>query len=164
MSQVRSVKMRHKIRGQRRIPREPATISKNPATGQKNAMSSVLRAEWRRACAALTRDSVRVRVPRAFLSTLTLFFHHVSDAMAGDDRPDHGLAKMREGRAYYRDPFYALYGTLRRAELRMRPSQARRALRLLQRYRDLSEQRWDRAGVFRGRAVRSTRSVNVPSA
>jgi hypothetical protein len=127
-------------------------------------MSSALGAEWSRACAALTRDSVRVRVPRAFLPALTLFFHHVSDAMAGDDRPDHGLAKMREGRDYYRDPFYVLYGTLRRAELRMQPSHARRALRLLQQYRDLSEQRRDRAGAFRGRAVRSTRTVNVPRA
>ncbi len=36
--------------------------------------------EWRRMCSALTRDSVRISVPRAFLSVLTLFFHHVSDA------------------------------------------------------------------------------------
>lgn len=164
MSQVRSVKMRRKIRGRRRIPRRSTAISKNPAAGQRDPRSSALWAEWRRICAALIRDSVRVRVPRAFLSTLTLFFHHVSDAMAGDDRPDHGLAKMREGRAYYRDPFYALYGALRRAELRMRPSHARRALRLLQQYRDLSEQRWERAGAFRGHAIRSSRRVNVPSA
>ncbi len=89
----------------------------------------------------MTRDCVRVTVPRAFLSTLTLFFHHVADAMAGDDRPDHGLAIMRQGRDYYRDPFYMLYGKLRRAEKNMRPSQHRQALRLFHRYHELSNQR-----------------------
>ena len=94
-------------------------------------------AEWRRVCSAMTSDSVRVSVPRAFLSTLTLFFHHVSDAMAGDDRPDHGLAMMRQGREYYRAPFYFLYGKLRRAEKRMRGSHHRKVLRLFHRYREL---------------------------
>jgi hypothetical protein len=98
-------------------------------------------AEWRRVCAALARDRVRVSVPRAFLSTLTLLFHHVSDAMWGDDRPDHGLAKMRQGRDYYDLPFYVLYGRLRRAEQRMRTAQHRKSLQQFQRYRELSKQR-----------------------
>lgn len=98
-------------------------------------------AEWRRVCAVLARDSVRVRVPRAFLSTLTLFFHHVSDAMCGDDRPDHGLARMRHDRDYYDLPFYMLYGRLRRAEQRMRTAHYRKALQQFQRYRELSKQR-----------------------
>ena len=76
----------------------------------------------------LVKDSVRIRVPKSFLSTLTLFFHHVSDAMAGDDRPDHGLARMRESREAYKDPFYFLYGTLKRSEKRMTPAQKRKAL------------------------------------
>jgi hypothetical protein len=70
-------------------------------------------AEWWRVCSAMTRDSIRVSVPRAFLSMLILFFHHVSDAMAGDDRPDHGLAKMRQGREHYRltvNTLEAVYG------------------------------------------------------
>lgn len=54
-------------------------------------------AEWRLLYSAIAHDSVRVNVPRAFLSTLTLFFHHVSDAMAGDDRPDHELSE-KQGR------------------------------------------------------------------
>ena len=76
-------------------------------------------AEWRRVCSAMTRDSVRISVPRGFLSILTLFFHHVSDAMAGDDRPDHGLAKMRQGYEHYRIPVYFIYGKLKRAEDRI---------------------------------------------
>ena len=79
----------------------------------------------------VTRDSVQIRVPKAYLSTLTLFFHHVSDAMPGDDRPDHGLAMMRRGREAYRDPFYGLYGSLHRAEIRMSGQESRAALRLL---------------------------------
>ena len=70
--------------------------------------------EWHRVCSAITTDSVRVSVPRAFLSTLTLFFHHVSDTMAGDNRPDHGLVMMRE-------------------------SHHRKVLRLLHRYYELSK-------------------------
>ncbi|MBI4432768.1 MAG: hypothetical protein HY592_04735 [Candidatus Omnitrophica bacterium] len=100
-----------------------------------------LDAEWLRLCSAMTRDSVRVRVPRAFLSTLTLFFHHVSDAMAGDDRPDHGLAKMRQGREYYREPFYFLYGKLKRAEQKMRGSEHRKVLKLFHQYRELLDER-----------------------
>ena len=96
-------------------------------------------AEWRLLCSAITHDSVRVSVPRAFLSTLTLFFHHVSDAMAGDERPDHGLAQMRQGREYYRLPFYFLYGKLRRAEKRMRGTHHRKALRQFHRYQELSK-------------------------
>lgn len=97
--------------------------------------------EWRRICSALTRDSVRVSVPRAFLSTLSLFFHHVSDAMAGDDRPDHGLAKMRQGREHYRLPFYFIYGKLKRAEEKMSEARHRQAIRVFSRYLELLEER-----------------------
>ena len=72
--------------------------------------------EWHRVRRALAKDSVRVSMPRAFLLALTHFFHPVSDAMAGDDRPDHGLAMMRRGREYYNAPFYFLYWKLKRAE------------------------------------------------
>ena len=72
-------------------------------------------------------DSVRIRVPKAFLPILALFLHHVSDAMGGDDRPDHGLAKMRQDRDTYRYPFHLLYAALRRAEKRMTPTQHRKA-------------------------------------
>ena len=89
----------------------------------------------------MTRDSVRISVPRAFLSVLTLFFHHVSDAIAGDDRPDHGLAMMRKGREHYRIPFYFLYGKLKRAEKRMSESRHRKALGFLHRYLELLEER-----------------------
>ena len=85
----------------------------------------------------MTRDSVRVRVPRAFLSMLTLFFHHVSDAMGGDDRPDHGLAMMRQGREHYRIPFYFLYGKLKQAEKKMHTSDHRKAFQLFHRYHEL---------------------------
>ena len=33
-------------------------------------------------------------------SDLDALFHHVPDTMVGDDRPDHGLAKMRQGREH----------------------------------------------------------------
>jgi len=98
-------------------------------------------AEWQRVCSAMTRDSVRVSVPRAFLSMLTLFFHHVSDAMAGDDRPDHGLAKMRQGREHYRLPFYFVYGKLKRAQERMSDARHRHAMRMFSRYLELLEER-----------------------
>lgn len=75
----------------------------------------------------LAKDAVRIRVPKSFLPTLTLFFHHISDAMAGDDRPDHGLTMIRQDRDAYRYPFYVLYGALSRAEKRMTPTQKRRA-------------------------------------
>ena len=91
-----------------------------------------------RICRAMTQDSVRISVPRAFVPTLTLFFHHVSDAMGGDDRPDHGLAKMRQGREYYRSPFYRLYGKLKRAEKKMSASQYRKAQQLFHRYHEFS--------------------------
>ena len=104
-------------------------------------MKNKLDAEWNRVCSALVRDSVRVRMPRAFLSVLNLFFHHVSDAMAGDDRPDHGLAMMRCGKEHYRAPFYVLYGKLKRAEERMSPSHDRKVLRLFHRYCELVEER-----------------------
>lgn len=100
--------------------------------------------EFHRICRVITKDSVRISVPRAFLSTLTLFFHHVSDALGGDDRPDHGLAKMRQGREYYRDPFYFLYGKLRRAEKKMHPSHYRKSLQLFHRYHELQKVRYDR--------------------
>ncbi len=89
----------------------------------------------------MTRASVRISVPRAFLSILTLFFHHVSDAMAGDDRPDHGLAMMRKGREHYRLPFYFVYGKLKRAEERMSESRHRQAVRLFSQYLELLEER-----------------------
>lgn len=100
-----------------------------------------LDAEWQRICTAMTHDSVRVKVPRAFLSALTLFFHHVSDAMAGDDRPDHGLAKMRQGREHYRTPFYFLYGKLQKAEQKMRGSERRKVFQLFHRYHELLNER-----------------------
>ena len=85
----------------------------------------------------MTRDSVRVRVPRAFLSMLTLFFDHVSDAMGGDDRPDHGLARMRQGLEHYRIPFYFLYGKLKQAGKKMRTADSRKVLQLFNRYHEL---------------------------
>ena len=98
-------------------------------------------AEWRRVCSAMTRDSVRISVPRGFLAILTLFFHHVSDAMAGDDRPDHGLAKMRQGYEHYRIPFYFIYGKLKRAEGRMSEARHRKATEVFSRYFELLEER-----------------------
>ena len=100
--------------------------------------------EWRRVCSAVTRDSVRINVPHAFLAALTLLFHHVSDAMAGDDRPDHGLAKMRQGREQYRLPFYFVYGKLKRAEGRMSAARRRKAAQTLYRYLALVEEREQR--------------------
>ncbi len=97
--------------------------------------------EWQRVCSALTRDSVRISVPRAFLPILTLFFHHVSDAMAGDDRPDHGLAKMRQGREHYRFPFYFVYGKFKRAEDKMSEIRHRKATQVFYRYLELLEER-----------------------
>lgn len=98
-------------------------------------------AEWRRLCSKIVTDSVRIRVPRAFLSILTHFFHHVSDAMAGDDRPDHGLAMMRQGREHYEAPFYFLYGKLKRAEKQMTGSRHRNALQIFERYLEVSRKR-----------------------
>ena len=98
-------------------------------------------AEWRRTCSAMTRDSVRISVPRAFLSVLTLFFHHVSDAMAGDDRPDHGLAKMRQGREHYRLPFYFVYGKFKRAEDKLSEVRHRKAAQVFHQYLELLEER-----------------------
>lgn len=89
----------------------------------------------------MTKDSVRISVPRAFLSILTLFFHHVSDAMAGDDRPDHGLAKMRQGREHYRLPFYFVYGKLKRAEDKMSETHHRKAVQVFGQYLELLEER-----------------------
>jgi len=37
----------------------------------------------------------------------------------GDDRPDHGLAKMRAGKEYFKDPMWFLMGLMKRAEMRM---------------------------------------------
>ena len=98
-------------------------------------------AEWRRVCSAMTRDSVRISVPRAFLPILALFFHHVSDAMAGDDRPDHGLAKMRQGREHYRLPFYFVYGKFKRAEDKLSEVHHRKAAQVFHRHLELSEER-----------------------
>ena len=112
-------------------------------------------AEWRRTCSAMTRDSVRISVPRAFLSTLSLFFHHVSDAMAGDDRPDHGLAKMRQGREHYRIPFYFVCGKFKRAEERMGAARHRQAVQMFSRYLELLEEREKR---FRERIKRRAKA------
>ena len=57
--------------------------------------------------------------------------------MAGDDRPDHGLAMMRQGRECYRYPFYFLYGKLKRAEKKMHPAKHQKAARLFYRYQEL---------------------------
>ena len=75
----------------------------------------------------LLEDAVRIRVPKAFLPILALFLHHVSDAMGGDDRPDHGLAKMRQDRDSYRYPFHLIYSAVARAEKRMTPAQQHKA-------------------------------------
>lgn len=107
----------------------------------KKRKTNPLDREWDRVCSSIMDDSVRVKVPRAFLSILTLFFHHVSDALCGDDRPDHGLAMMRRGKEHYRVPFYFLYGKLKRAEKKMLPSHHRKALQLFYRYHELSEAR-----------------------
>ena len=116
-------------------------------------------AEWRRVCFTMTRDSVRISVPRAFLSTLTLFFHHVSDAMAGDDRPDHGLAKMRQGREHYRIPFYFIYGKLERAEKKMSEARHRKAARIVYRYFELLEEREKRFRETIKRKAKTSRSA-----
>ena len=97
--------------------------------------------ELYRVCSKMSRSSVRISVPKAFLSTLTLFFHHASDAMAGDNRPDHGLAMMRQGREYYKNPFYFLYGKLKRAEKKMLLSESRKACELFCRYHELQAKR-----------------------
>ena len=98
-------------------------------------------AEYYRVCKAIAKDSVRISVPKAFLSTLTLLFHHVSDAMGGDDRPDHGLAKMRQGSEYYRAPFYLLCGKLKRAEDKMSSARHQKVARLFYRYHELLAER-----------------------
>src|SRR3989338_6910122 len=116
------------------------TAGKKDRNKEIKRKSKKLDVEWQRVCSAMTKDSVRISVPRAFLSTLTLFCHHASDAMAGDDRPDHGLAMIRQGRKYYRDPFYFLYGKLKRAEKKMHFSHYRKALRLFHPYHGLLNQ------------------------
>jgi hypothetical protein len=90
---------------------------------------------------AITRDSVRVRIPRSIIPVLTHFFDHVSDAMNGDDRPDHGLAMMRQNREYCRMPFLILRMVLKRAEKRLTKSQRQRGFDLLQKLMD-SENAW----------------------
>ena len=64
--------------------------------------------------------------------------------MAGDDRSDHGLAMMRQGREHYRIPFYFLYGKLKRAEKRMSQSRHRKVLRVFHRYLEILEKRENR--------------------
>ena len=61
--------------------------------------------------------------------------------MAGDDRPDHGLAKMRQGREHYRLPFYFVYGKLKRAEEKMSEVRHRKAAQVFHRYLELLEER-----------------------
>jgi len=67
--------------------------------------------------------------------------------MAGDDRPDHGLAKMRQGREHYRLPFHFVYGKFKRAEDKMNEVHHRKAAQVFYRYFELLEER-DRS--FRG--------------
>ena len=75
--------------------------------------------ELKRAIQWLESDKVTLRIPRGFVPALNLFLHHVSDALFGDDRPDHGLAKMRSGKEYFKDPMWFLMGLLKRSELKM---------------------------------------------
>ena len=103
----------------------------------KTGKNQNIDAEWRRICSAMIRDSVRIRVPRAFLPTLSLFFHHVSDAMAGDDRPDHGLSKMRQDRGHYKIPFRFLYGKVRQTEKKMSAAHNRKSIQFFRRYLEL---------------------------
>lgn len=90
---------------------------------------------------AITRDSARIRIPRSIIPVLTLFFDHVVDAMNGDDRPDHGLAKMRQGREYVQTPFLILRMALKRIERKLTESQRQRGFDLLQKLMD-SEKAW----------------------
>lgn len=39
--------------------------------------------------------------------------------MFGDDRPDHGVAKMRMGKEWFKDPMWFLSGLVKRTELKM---------------------------------------------
>lgn len=39
--------------------------------------------------------------------------------MFGDDRPDHGVAKMRMGKEYFKDALWFLMALVKRAEIRM---------------------------------------------
>lgn len=84
----------------------------------------------------LVKDSIRIRIPKAFLSTLTSFLSHASDAMAGDDRPDHGLSMIRRNREIYKQPFYLLYRNLMRAEDRLSCKQKRKAWKQLEKLRN----------------------------
>lgn len=130
-----------------------------PRRNRRGSTSNKPDVKWNRVCRRILTDSVYVRVPRAFLPTLTLFFHHVSDAMAGDDRPDHGLAKMRQGREHYQMPFYFIYGKLRRAEKRMSRSVLRKSLELFHRYLELSE---DQKVRFREKLIRGSTRPGGP--
>lgn len=100
---------------------------------------------WQRELAGIYKDCIRVRIPRAHLSMLSLLFHHVSDAMAGDDRPDHGLAMMRKGLEFTRGPFDNIFWGVERAYKRMTSTQRTKAARLYSEYLDAkreSDQRW----------------------
>ncbi|SRR5258706_9769213 len=88
------------------------------------------------------QDSARFRLPKGAISILNHFFRHVTDAMGGDDRPDHGLARMRQGRDYYRTPFLFLRHALMRAERRLTKAQQRRASNLLYKMME-AEKAWD---------------------
>jgi hypothetical protein len=109
--------------------------------------------KWNRVYRKISSDSVHVRVPRAFLPILTLFFHHVSDAMAGDDRPDHGLAKIGKVGNIIR--FHFTLSKLRRAEKRISQSVLRKNLQLFHLYLELSE---DREVRFREKSLRGLTS------
>ena len=103
------------------------------------------RTTYKRTLRVISRDSARVRVPRSVLPTLASFFRHVVDAMEGDDRPDHGLAMMRNGREYYRMPFLMLRHALARPERTLTDGQRRRGYRLLQTLMESGEA-WSKEG------------------
>lgn len=94
---------------------------------EKSTMKPIERA--RLLAKEVLRDSVQVRVPRAFLPAISLFLHHSIDAMFGDDRPDHGLAKVRAGKDAFKVPTLELSRLVRRAMKRTSKEQERVALR-----------------------------------
>lgn len=52
---------------------------------------------------------------------LSMVFYHLTDYMAGDDRPDHGWNKLKQIRDFKsedKEIFYKLYGKFWRAKMR----------------------------------------------
>jgi hypothetical protein len=108
-------------------------------TMKRNSKTKVA---YDKAFRAFMQKSVRLRLPIGTISILNHFFGHVANAMGGDDRPDHGLARMREGREHYRTPFLFLRHVLARAEKRMTRSQQNRALNLYNKMME-AEKAWN---------------------